>query len=263
MEGTPYMNLLAFGDVCGEAGLRIAANKLRTLKKFYNAEVCVINGENADVLGIRPEQARRLFEAGADTVTLGNHVWNRPQIAGELGENKYLLRPLNLAPQSPGEGSVRLQLKSGRWLTVAVLLGRLNCEWNADSPFRALERLLKDRADDLFAVEFHAEATSEKIALAHCFDGRVSAVFGTHTHVQTSDERILPGGCGFICDLGMTGPSHSIMGVKIEQSVAAFLGDMPVRYESPNTEAVMEGAVFTIDEVSGRCTEVERIRIEE
>jgi hypothetical protein len=257
------MNLIAFGDVCGEAGLRITGTKLRALKKFYNAEVCVINGENADVLGIRPEQARRLFEAGADVVTLGNHVWNRPQISGELKENKYLLRPLNFASQVPGEGFVRLQLKSGRWLTVAALLGRLNCEWNADSPFRALEKLLKEYREDLFAVEFHAEATSEKIALAHCFDGRVSAVFGTHTHVQTSDERILPGGCGFICDLGMTGPFHSVMGVKIEQSVATFLGDMPVRYESPNTEAVMEGALFTIDETTGRCTGVERIRVEE
>jgi hypothetical protein len=257
------MNLLAFGDVCGEAGLRIAAGKIRTLKKFYDAEICVINGENADVLGILPGQAVRLFEAGADVVTLGNHVWNRRQIAGELRENKYLLRPLNLAPQVPGEGSVRVQLRSGRWLTVAVLLGRLDCEWNADSPFRVLERLLHDYPEDLFAVEIHAEATSEKLALAHCFDGRVSAVFGTHTHVQTSDERILPNGCGFICDLGMTGPKHSVLGVKTEQSVAAFLGDMPSRYESPDTEALMEGAVFTIDEATGRCTGVERIRIEE
>jgi len=257
------MNLLAFGDVCGEAGLRIASSKLRALKKFYNAEVCVINGENADVLGIRPEQAQRLFDAGADVVTLGNHVWCRQQIVGELNANKYLIRPLNLSPQTPGDGFSRVQLKSGRWLTVAVLLGRLNCEWNADSPFRTLDKLIKDHPEDLFAVEFHAEATSEKIALAHYADGRVSAVFGTHTHVQTSDERVLPNGCGFICDLGMTGPIHSVMGVKIEQSVATFLGEVPVRYESPNTEAVMEGAVFTIDEVTGRCTAVERLRIEE
>jgi hypothetical protein len=263
------MNLLAFGDVCGEAGLRIVSAKLRTLKKYYGADVCVINGENADVLGIRPEQARRLFEAGADVVTIGNHVWNRPQIISELKENKFLLRPLNIASQTPGEGFTRLQLPSGRWLTVVCLVGRLYCEWNADSPFRALDGLLKifsghkEYGNDLFAVDFHAEATSEKIAFAHHFDGRVSAVFGTHTHVQTSDERILPGGTGTITDLGMTGPRHSVMGVKIEQSVGTFLGNVPVRYESPDTEALMEGAVFTIDEGTGKCTGVERIRVEE
>ena len=257
------MNLLAFGDVCGESGLRIACEKIRTLKKYYGADVCVINGENADVLGLRPEQARRLFEAGADVVTLGNHVWKRPQIISELKENQYLIRPQNLAGQTPGEGFARLQLGSGRWLTVVCLVGRLSCEWNADNPLRALEALVREYKDDIFAVDFHAEATSEKAALAHYFDGYAAAVFGTHTHVQTSDERVLPGGTGFITDLGMTGPRHSVLGVKVEQSIATFLGDVPMRYESPNTEAVMEGAVFTIDEGSGKCTGVERIRVEE
>ena len=257
------MNLLAFGDICGEAGLRIACEKMRPLKRYYGAALCVVNGENADVLGIKPEQARRLFEAGADAVTLGNHVWNRPQIIGEMKENQYLLRPLNLAAHTPGEGCVRFQMKTGRWLTVLCLVGRLNCEWNADNPFRAPEALMKAYKDDLFVIDFHAEATSEKAALAHHFDGRAAAVFGTHTHVQTSDERILPGGTGFITDLGMTGARHSVLGVKVEQSVAGFLGGVPARYEAPNTEAVMEGALFEIDEATGKCIRVERIRIEE
>jgi hypothetical protein len=257
------MTLLAFGDVCGEAGLRIVTNKLRAIKKYYGADICVVNGENADVLGIRPEQARRLFDAGADVVTLGNHAWNRPQIISELTNNKYLLRPGNLSPNFPGEGYVRLQLKGGRWLTVVCLIGRLNCEWNADNPFTFMEKLIKTHDNDLFAVDLHAEATSEKIAFTYHFDGRVSAVFGTHTHVQTSDERVLPGGTGAITDLGMTGPRHSVMGVKIEQSVSAFLGGVPSRYESPDTEAVMEGASFSIDEASGKCGAVERIRLEE
>ncbi|MDR1669265.1 MAG: YmdB family metallophosphoesterase, partial [Oscillospiraceae bacterium] len=227
------MVLLAFGDVCGEAGLRIIETKLRPLRQFYGADVCAVNGENADVLGLRPEQARRLFDAGADIVTLGNHVWNRQQIIPELRENPYLLRPLNLSGDTPGEGAARLLLRSGRWLTVACLLGRLNCEWNADNPFRVLDALIKSRPDDLYAIDFHAEATSEKAAFAYYFDGRVSAIFGTHTHVQTSDERVLPNGCGFISDLGMTGPAHSVLGVKVEQSVAAFLGGVPQRYESP------------------------------
>jgi hypothetical protein len=257
------MTLLAFGDVCGEPGLRIVSAKLRALKKYYGAEICAVNGENADVLGIRPEQARRLFEAGADVVTLGNHVWKRPQINGELKENKYLLRPLNFTVQAPGEGFVRLHLNSGRRLTVVCLLGRCGCEWNADNPFAALEALVKEHKNDLFAVDFHAEATSEKAALAHCFDGRVAAVYGTHTHVQTSDERILPGGTGFITDLGMAGARHSVLGVKIEQSVGYFTGKAPARYESPDGETVLEGAVFEIDEGSGKCVRVERIRVEE
>ncbi|MDR0292652.1 MAG: YmdB family metallophosphoesterase [Oscillospiraceae bacterium] len=257
------MNLLAFGDVCGEAGLRIACGKLRALKKYYGADVCVINGENADVLGIKPEQARRLFEGGADIVTLGNHVWNRLQIKNELEENRFLLRPHNLSPRAPGAGYVRLPLNSGRRLVIVCLVGRLECVWNADSPFHTLETLMREYGEDVFAVDFHAEATSEKAALAHCFDGRAAAVFGTHTHVQTSDERVLPGGTGFITDLGMTGPRYSVLGVKVEQSVSTFLGDVPSRYESPDTEAVMEGAVFAIDEVSGKCTGVERIRVEE
>jgi hypothetical protein len=263
IQGGYLMNLLAFGDVCGEAGLRIASAKLRTLKKQYGAEICVINGENADVLGVRPEQVKLLFDSGADVVTLGNHVWSRPQIVSELKENKYLLRPHNLAPHTPGEGFVRLQLNSGRWLTVVCLIGRLNCEWNADNPFRVMEGIIKEYKDDFFAVELHAEATSEKIAFAYHFDGRISATFGTHTHVQTSDERILPGGTGAITDLGMTGPKHSVLGVRPEQSAAMFLGGVPARYESPVTEAVMEGAVFTIDEVTGKCTAVERIRVGE
>ncbi|MCL1806497.1 MAG: YmdB family metallophosphoesterase [Oscillospiraceae bacterium] len=256
------MNLLAFGDVCGEAGLRIVSEKLRTVKKYYGADFCIVNGENADVIGIQPEQARRLFDAGADVVTLGNHVWHRPKIISELKENKYLIRPLNLASQTPGEGFTRLQTQSGRWLTVVALVGRLNCEWNADSPFRVLEGLLKEYPEDIVAVDFHAEATSEKCALAHHFDGQVAAVFGTHTHVQTSDERVLPGSTGFITDIGMTGPRHSVLGVKIEQSVGGFLGNVPVRYEAADGEAVMEGAVFSIDESTGKCTGVERIRVE-
>ena len=257
------MVLLAIGDICGEAGLRVTESKLPTLKRLYGVEACVVNGENADVLGIRPEQARRLAEAGADVVTLGNHTWNRQQIIPELESGRFVIRPLNFAPEVPGMGFLRVPLRSGRWLAAAAAVGRLSCDWNASNPFLAIDTLLKKQPADITVVDFHAEATSEKHALAHYLDGRVAAIFGTHTHVQTSDEQILPGGTGFITDLGMTGPWHSVLGVKVEQAVNQFLGGVPRRYESPNGPARIEGCLFEIDENTGKCTKVERLRVEE
>jgi len=256
------MLLLAVGDVCGEAGLCAIENKLSALKKFYGAEVCVANGENADMLGIRPEQAQRLLGAGVDVVTLGNHAWNRLQIISELEAGRPIIRPLNFSPETPGMGFVYVPLRSGRRLMVVSLIGRLDCDWNAASPFLAMDTLLHRHPADLVAVDFHAEATSEKHAMARYLDGRVAAVFGTHTHVQTSDEQILPGGTGFITDLGMTGPYESVLGVKIEQAVNTFLGGVPQRYESPNTSARIEACLFELDEETGKCVQAERLRVD-
>lgn len=257
------MILLATGDVCGEGGLRVVRNHLRALKKLYGADICVVNGENADILGIRPDQAAQLYDAGADVVTLGNHAFRKNQILRTLEDERWLLRPANYAPQIPGWGHTLLQTPSGRRLCVVNLLGRLNCDWNVDSPFAVMETILQKREADFYAVDFHAEATSEKNAFAHHFDGRIAVVFGTHTHVQTSDERVLPGGTGFITDVGMAGAVHSILGVKIEQSVGIFLGNPPVRMESPAGPAQLEGALFEIDETTGRCVRVERLRVGE
>lgn len=257
------MILLAIGDICGSPGLRIVSDKLPTLKKLYQVDVCIANGENADVLGIRPEQAYRISEAGADVITLGNHTWNRRQIIPELEAGKILIRPLNFSPDVPGMGFMRVPLRSGRLLTVVNLIGRLECDWNASSPFLAMDAFLEKHKTDFTVVDFHAEATSEKHAMAHYLDGRASAIFGTHTHVQTSDDRILPGGTGFITDLGMTGPWHSILGIKVEQSVRYFLGGLPQHFESPDLPARIEGCLFEIDEISGKCTRIERLRVEE
>jgi len=258
------MILLAFGDVCGPGGLRVIREKLPAVKKFYNAEVCVVNGENADVLGIQPEQAHTLLQAGADVVTLGNHTWNRIKIVSELERNPRILRPLNFPPAAPGDGFVRVPLRSGRTLGVVNLAGRLDCVWNASCPFAAMDRLLEKQEADVYAVDIHAEATSEKQALAHYLDGRgVGAVFGTHTHVQTSDERVLPGGTGLITDLGMTGPFHSILGVSVEGAINTFTTGVPTRYQSPDSASRMEGCLFEIDEGSGKCVGIERLRIEE
>ncbi len=255
------MILLACGDVCGESGLRIAGNKLRPLKKFYGTDVCVVNGENADVMGLRPEQAQTLFEAGADVVTLGNHVWNRQQIIPELRENPYLLRPLNLAGQAPGEGAARLLLRSGRWLTVACLLGRLNCEWNADNPFRALDALIKTRPDDLFAIDFHAEATSEKTALAFYVDGRVSAVFGTHTHVQTADAFVSAAGTASLTDLGLCGVEReSVLGMDAARVLKRFITGLPHPFIPARGEAVFNGALVEVNKFSGKALSIRPVR---
>lgn len=243
--------------------MRIATAKLRTIKRFYGADIAIINGENADINGIRPEQANALYDAGADVVTLGNHTWSRRQILSEIEGSRFLIRPQNYAKNAPGQGYLRIPLRSGRWLCVVNLIGRLNCDWNASNPFYELDALMKAEPEDIFAIDIHAEATSEKAALAYFADGRAGAVFGTHTHVQTADERILPGGTGFITDLGMTGPVESILGVYPHQSVEHFTLAVPQRYESPNTAAKLEGAAFELDEKTGLCVRVERIRIEE
>ena len=255
------MNILCIGDVCGEIGIRAAERRLPDLRRELGADACVINGENADVLGLRPEQAWRLYDAGADAVTLGNHIFNRMQILPELNTSPFLIRPLNLGPHVGGPGYRVLEVNGAR-LCVVSLLGRVDCHCplNPDSPFAALETLLgtAELDADAVIVDFHAEATSEKAALAHAFDGRVAAVFGTHTHVQTADERVLPGGTGFITDLGMTGAVHSILGVRPEQSVARFLGHPPQSYRAPDAgPAKLEGALFRVE--GGLCVGVERV----
>ncbi len=256
------MNILTIGDICGEIGLKCAAKHIRTLKKTSSSEICIVNGENADVLGIKPDQADRLFEAGADVITLGNHTWNRLQITTALESNRFIIRPINFSPELPGDGFTILTLSSGYKLCVVNAIGRCLCEWNADNPFTALDRLIAKKEADAYIIDFHAEATSEKTALGYYLDGRVAAIFGTHTHVQTADNRILPKGTGFISDIGFTGAEQSILGVKIEQSLAHFLGKLPSRYEAPSQgTAILQGAVFTIDERANRCTAVERIQI--
>ena len=256
------MRVLCVGDVCGEIGLRMAGRHLNTLKSQYEADLTVVNGENADGVGLKPEQARFLRRHGADVITLGNHTWGRRQIASALDECDGIIRPHNLAPGLPGTGVWLATMPSGRILAVVNLLGRLNCVWNADSPFSVMEQLLAQNPADYYLVDFHGEATSEKAAFAHCFDGRASAVFGTHTHVQTSDEQILPNGTGFITDVGMTGAATSILGVLPEQSVNMFLGGFPQTLRAPESgPAKLEGVVFEIDDESGTCLSVERLRI--
>ena len=253
------LHLLAVGDVVGEGGLACLERHLRPLQKLYDVHFTVVNGENASGVGITPKQAQSIFDAGADVITLGNHTWNRLQIADFLEENPYILRPANYTRRCPGRGWGVYDGPRGLRLGVVNLIGRLELSPNCDSPFSAADAALRDMEADLVFVDFHAEATSEKGAMAWYLDGRVQALWGTHTHVPTADCRLLPQGTGFVTDLGMTGPADSVLGIKPEQSINLFLGGLPQRYQEAEGPCKLNSVLFTLDTDSKKCLSAERV----
>ena len=253
-------HILAIGDVVGEQGLEHLERHLRTLKKLKDLHFTVVNGENASGVGITPEQAERLYRAGADVITLGNHTFGKTQIAGQLEEDPCLLRPANFTGRAPGKGwgvyeCGRIQIG------VMSLIGRCGLDFNADNPFTTAAKLLREDRPALTLVDFHAEATSEKLAMGYYLDGRISALWGTHTHVPTADGQILPKGTGYLTDLGMTGPVTSVLGIRPEQSVEMFLGGLSGRYQVAPGPCKMQGAVFSLDSENGLCLDVEQVDI--
>ena len=251
--------VLAVGDVVGATGLDYIEKNLARIKKEVGADFIVVNGENANVVGATPRQLDTILAAGADAITLGNHNWTRWELQPYLDESAVVLRPANYAPQCPGRGAAAFRTPFGK-LVVINLMGRFTLDPNTDNPFLVADGILEELGAKIILVDFHAEGTSEKLAMGYYLDGRVSAVWGTHTHVQTSDARVLPKGTGFITDLGMTGPFESVLGIKPEQSIGRFLGDVPRRYECAPGKAKLEGALFTVDEATGRCLEVRAVR---
>lgn len=254
------MRIAAIGDVCGQPGLLTLGKNLRLLRRQEGVHFIVVNGENASMRGITPKQARWIFDAGADVITLGNHAYAQRSICDYLDDGDPIIRPHNLAPQLAGTGFCHVDY-NGVDICVINLLGRLNMDFRTSDPFETADRLLKQEKADIFLVDFHAEATSEKKALGYFLDGRVSAVWGTHTHVQTADERILPQGTGFLTDLGMTGAQESVIGVKYQQSVSYFRGELGPRFETSDLDCALLGAIFDIDEKTGRCQKVQRVNI--
>ncbi len=252
------IRVLAVGDVVGTPGLNYLKRQLRALRKTHHVDLCIVNGENASMTGITPGQAEELLESGADLITLGNHTWNRREICNFLDDTDRVLRPANFAPHLPGTGVGTWETNAGP-VAVVDLIGRCNLDFHADNPFYKMDRLLKQLEGMPVLVEFHGEATSEKLAMGFYLDGRVSAVWGTHTHVPTADLRILPKGTGYVTDLGMTGPMDSVLGVRPEQSVALFRGELTSRFEAAPGPCWLCGALFTIDAITGRCTAVEQI----
>lgn len=253
--------LLAVGDVVGESGVAMLQTHLPRLKKERDIGFAVVNGENADGVGIHPRQADAILEAGADVITLGNHTWNRLQIAKYLDSHNNILRPANFTHRVPGRGFGVFEGPQGVRIGVMNLIGRTCMDPNADNPFPIAQRLLRDADCDVAVVDCHAEATSEKGAMAWYLDGKVAAVWGTHTHVPTADLQILPGGTGFVTDLGMTGPSRSVLGIKPELAINRFLGGLPARYESAEGPCKLESVLFTIDADSGKCVGMERLDV--
>jgi hypothetical protein len=256
------LNVLAVGDVVGEGGQDILSRRLPELRKETEAHFCVVNGENASGVGITPAQARRIMEAGADVITLGNHTWNRIQIGAFLDKDDRILRPANYAGRVPGRGFGVYRCQ-GLALGVLNIMGRVDLNSNLDSPFKAANYFWSRGGFDLMLVDFHAEATSEKGAMGWHLDGRAAAVWGTHTHVPTADCRVLPQGTGFATDLGMTGPVDSVLGIKPENSLNLFLGGLPRRYEEAEGRCKLNACLFSIDTEKKRCVSVRRADIEE
>ena len=251
------MVILAIGDVVGDPGMDVLSRGLRRLKKQVGADLTVVNGENATGRGITPRLADEIFSAGADVITLGNHTFANRQICDYLDDTPAILRPHNFPSQQPGTG-VFVTEACGKRVCVVNLQGRVNMDYMPSSPFACADEILRQVEADVFLVDFHAEATSEKQAMAYHLNGRVSALWGTHTHVPTADARVLSGGPGYITDLGMTGGTDSVIGVRWEQSVAMFRGELTGRFQPSDLNKRIQGAVFTLDS-NGRCLSAERV----
>ena len=257
-------NLLAVGDVVGDSGIEMLKRHLPALRKLKNIGFVVVNGENASGVGIHPRQADDIFQAGADVITLGNHTWNRLQIVKYLETREDILRPANYTNRVPGRGFGVFPGPGGVRIGVMNLIGRTEMDANFDNPFTLAPRLIRNADVDVTVVDFHAEATSEKGAMAYYLDEQklnVAALWGTHTHVPTADAQILPGGLGFVTDLGMTGPARSVLGIRPDMAINRFLGGLPARYESAEGPCKLESVLFTIDAQRGVCTAVERLDI--
>jgi metallophosphoesterase (TIGR00282 family) len=259
MEGyTLEFKVLAVGDVVGNPGMERIRRSLRYLKRKTQADFVIVNGENASVVGMTPQQGEDILDAGADAITMGNHTFNRREIVTYLDDCSQIVRPANYAPQVPGRGWQIFDTKAGP-VALIDLIGRCNMDYGPDNPFLMIDKILKEITAKIILVELHAEATSEKLAMGYLLDGRVSAVWGTHTHVPTADAQILPKGTGYVTDLGMTGPKHSVLGIKPELSIAKFRGDLTERYRWADGATKLEAVLFTIDSTTGKCIKAERV----
>ena len=255
------MRVLMVGDIVGSPGRRRFREVVGRLRRDGEAHLVVANVENAAAgSGLTPALAQELLAAGADVLTLGDHAWGRKELAGWIDAEPRVIRPLNFAPECPGRGLVTVQSDHGP-LTVISLLGRVFMP-PVDCPFRAIDALLPRKVPGgvPVVVDFHAEATSEKIAMGLFLDGRVAALVGTHTHVQTADARCLPGGTAYCTDLGMTGPLHSVIGREVEPVLQKFTTGMPARFEVAKGPATLEGVLIDIDPATCRARGIRAIR---
>ena len=257
------MNILFIGDIVGTDGVLYLKNHLNSVRKLYNIDFTVANAENSTPLGkgINKDVANTLYSCGVDAFTMGNHTFNNKEIYSLFDDNFPVIRPANMPPDTPGDG-YRIFDVNGYRVCVINLMGRVFMD-SIDCPFRTADKILNiiTQNSDIIVVDFHAEATSEKLAMGYYLDGRVSAVCGTHTHVSTADEKILSKGTAYITDLGMTGCEDSVLGVKKEIIINSFLTRLPQRYEVQSGKVTLNGLVVNIDESSKKALSVERISI--
>lgn len=255
------MKVLVVGDIYGKPGRYILSELLQDIQEEFSIDFTVANGENAaGGFGITENIAKKLRSYGIDCITSGNHIWDRQEIVTFLDETDYLLRPANYPPTNPGKGFHLFRSDDKPAVGVINLQGRSFMK-DIDCPFRACESIITSMKEEtpVIVIDFHAETTAEKRAFAWFVDGKVSLVFGTHTHVQTADETILPNGTGYITDVGMTGPFESVIGVKREASIAYFMKKTPQRFDTAKKDRKLNGIVVEIDEASGRTTSIERL----
>lgn len=257
------MRILCIGDVVGSIGCEFLRSKLPAIKKVKGIDFVICNGENSsDGNGITPSSAKFLFDSGVDAITLGNHTFRRKEAYEFIAENPFVARPANFpAKTTPGTGILNIDT-GRRIITVINIMGNMCMDNNLNCAFETVDKMLEKADSKIIVVDFHAETTSEKRAMGYYLDGKVSAVFGTHTHVQTSDAQVLPNGTGYITDAGMTGTIHSVLGVKSEIIIEKLKTKLPSRFDLASGECKMECALFDIDDKSGRCTSAESMRIE-
>ncbi len=257
------MNVLFIGDIMGEPGRRAMSRLLPKVVTQQVVDLVIGNGENvAGGFGITPELAQELFEMGLSVITTGNHAWDRREILDFIRQEPRLLRPANYPSGAPGQGSIVVETPAGERLAVLQLMGRTFMP-TLDCPFQVARREVARLKAETHAiiVDMHAEATSEKMAMGHFLDGEVSAVVGTHTHVQTADEQILPKGTAYITDIGMTGPVNSVIGIKKELAIEKFLTQMPRRFEVASGPAVFSAVLIELDGQIGKAIRIRRFRI--
>ena len=256
------MKLLFIGDIVGQPGRRAVTELLPKLREQHSLDFIIANGENsAGGSGITPKTAGEIFSAGVDVITSGDHLWDQKEVMELLANEKRFLRPLNYPPGTPGQGSAIFEVRSPISVAVMNLQGRAFMQPPLENPFlaaRAEVERLRQQTKIIF-VDIHAEATSEKIALARILDGQVSAVVGTHTHVQTADEQIFPGGTAYLTDAGFTGPHESVLGREIEPVIKRFLTGMPQRFEVAKNNVLLHGAMIEIDDASGKALKIQRV----
>ena len=257
------MNILFIGDIVGKPGRQAVAGLLPKLKREYHLDCVIANGENAaHGAGVTTATVRELLAAGVDVITTGDHVWDQKGFEQEIDNLPQIVRPANIAPSAPGRGAVVVNVGDKASVGVVNLLGRVYMP-NSDCPFRAAraEVVKLRRQTSIIIVDLHAEATSEKIAMGRYLDGQVSLVVGTHTHVQTADEQILPKGTAYLSDAGMCGPHDSVLGRDVEAVIQRFVSGMPQRLEVASGKIELCGVVVDVDDGTGLARKIDRVRV--